>query len=184
MNLQSNSAIMGEAEKLFPQPSASSRDLDWRSPVPETTVSVSCPDFNLTRQCSACRKDKPLTDFAVDNSRPLGRTYVCRPCRNERTRNKYVPIGKPLFYGPPPHPPRDGDKKQARQRVNVLVRTKKIPPPNALPCFDCGHIHTPGERRHEYDHYLGYGPAHHLHVQPVCTNYHQQRGLKRGERKK
>jgi DNA-binding XRE family transcriptional regulator len=34
VNLQSNSAIMGEAEQLFQQPSASSRDLDWRSPVP------------------------------------------------------------------------------------------------------------------------------------------------------
>lgn len=78
-------------------------------------------------------------------------------------------------FGPPPDPPRDGDKKQARKRVNVLVRTGRIPRPNALPCTDCGHVWSPGERRHEYDHYLGYGAAHHLDVQPVCTTCHAQR---------
>ena len=77
--------------------------------------------------------------------------------------------------GPAPKPPRDGDKVQARQRVNVEVRTGRRPHPNALPCTDCGHVWAPGERRHEYDHHLGYASEHHYDVQSVCTGCHSAR---------
>ena len=77
--------------------------------------------------------------------------------------------------GPAPHAPRDGDKQQARQRVNVEVRTGRRPHPNTLPCVDCGHIWSEGERRHEYDHYLGYGSEHHLDVVAVCSSCHAKR---------
>ena len=77
--------------------------------------------------------------------------------------------------GPAPHPPRDGDKKQARQRINVEVRTGRRPHPNTLPCVDCGHVWEPGGRRHEYDHHLGYAAKHHGDVQPVCTVCHTKR---------
>lgn len=77
--------------------------------------------------------------------------------------------------GPKPYPPRDGDKKQARQRVNVEVRTGHRPHPNKLPCSDCGHIWRKGERRHEYDHYKGYAAKHHYDVEPVCTLCHARR---------
>ena len=77
--------------------------------------------------------------------------------------------------GPAPKLPRDGDKRQARQRINVEVRTGHRPHPNALPCVDCGHIWCDGERRHEYDHYLGYAAEHHLDVEPVCTTCHAAR---------
>ena len=78
-------------------------------------------------------------------------------------------------FGPPPHEPRDGDKKQARQRINVLVRTGRMPHPNTLPCADCGHVWAPGERRHEYDHHKGYAAEHHYEVEPVCSNCHAKR---------
>jgi hypothetical protein len=77
--------------------------------------------------------------------------------------------------GPAPMPPRDGDKKQARQRINVEVRCGRRPHPNTLRCVDCGHVHAPGERRHEYDHHLGYSAEHHYEVQPVCTTCHAKR---------
>ena len=77
--------------------------------------------------------------------------------------------------GPAPKTPRDGDKVQARQRVNVDVRTGRRPHPNDLPCTDCGHIYALGERRHEYDHYLGYAAEHHLDVQAVCSLCHAKR---------
>lgn len=76
--------------------------------------------------------------------------------------------------GPAPKPPRDGDRKQARQRINVEVRTGRRPHPNTLPCADCGHVWA-GDRRHEYDHHLGYGSAYHLEVQAVCTICHARR---------
>ena len=77
--------------------------------------------------------------------------------------------------GPAPKPPRDGDKEQARQRINVEVRTGRRPHPNTLPCVDCGHVWSEGERRHEYDHHKGYAAAHHLDVVAVCTTCHAQR---------
>lgn len=83
-----------------------------------------------------------------------------------------VPVRR---FGPAPYPPRDGDKKQARQRINVQVRTGVRPHPNTLPCVDCGHIWSPGERRHEYDHHNGYSPEHHYDVVPRCTLCHEKR---------
>lgn len=80
--------------------------------------------------------------------------------------------GKP---GPAPIPRRDGDKVQARQRINALVRSGQIPKPNALPCTDCGHVWKLGERRHEYDHHKGYGAEHHLDVEAVCKACHVKR---------
>ncbi len=77
--------------------------------------------------------------------------------------------------GPAPMEPRTGDRKQARQRINVEVRTGYRPHPNGLPCADCGHTWKPGERRHEYDHYLGYSADHHYDVEPVCTTCHAKR---------
>ena len=83
--------------------------------------------------------------------------------------------------GPAPMPPRDGDKIQARQRINVEVRTGRRPHPNALPCADCAHEWKTGERRHEYDHHLGYAAAHHYDVEAVCTTCHRRRVTERRE---
>jgi hypothetical protein len=77
--------------------------------------------------------------------------------------------------GPAPKSPRDGDRLQARQRINVEVRSGRRLHPNALQCVDCGHVWKEGERRHEYDHHNGYDAAHHLDVQPVCTSCHSRR---------
>lgn len=77
--------------------------------------------------------------------------------------------------GPDPHPPRNGDKAQARQRINVEVRMGRRPHPNSIQCKDCGHVWKPGLTRHEYDHYLGYAAAHHTDVESVCTLCHAQR---------
>lgn len=77
--------------------------------------------------------------------------------------------------GPAPKPARNGDREQARQRINVEVRTGHRPHPNSLACVDCGHAWSQGERRHEYDHHLGYAAEHHLDVQPVCSLCHAKR---------
>lgn len=74
--------------------------------------------------------------------------------------------------GPFAAAPRDGDKKQARQRINVEVRTGRRVHPNNLPCTSCGHVWKHGEKRHEYDHHLGYAAEHHFDVQVRCTKCH------------
>jgi hypothetical protein len=124
--------------------------------------------------CNGCHTSKPASDFHKDKSRPDGLTYLCFECRNQKHKSRYKP--KPgLKFGPAPSPARSGDKRQARKRVNQLVLAGKLKRPNDVPCFDCGHIHHPGERRHEYDHYLGYEAEHHTHVQAVCTRCHRAR---------
>jgi hypothetical protein len=77
--------------------------------------------------------------------------------------------------GPAPKPAMDGDRKQARHRVNMEVKSGHRPHPTELPCVDCGHVWKLGERRHEYDHHLGYAAEHHLDVEPVCTTCHTLR---------
>lgn len=81
--------------------------------------------------------------------------------------------------GPAPLPARDGDKVQARQRINVEVRTGRRPHPSTLPCTDCGHVHSTGGRSHQYDHHLSYAAENHLSVEPVCTLCHAQRDSSR-----
>lgn len=107
------------------------------------------------------------------------RRMLCKPCRNRRARGRYVRKGPPERSGPLPKKPRGGDKIQARQRVNVEVRTGRRAHPNTLPCADCGHIYSSGERRHEYDHHLGYSAEHHYDVEPVCTICHAARDSSR-----
>lgn len=80
--------------------------------------------------------------------------------------------GKP---GPAPYAARDADRKQARQRINVEVRTGYRCHPNELPCSDCGHQWHDGERRHEFHHHLGYAAEHHLDVIALCTACHAKR---------
>jgi hypothetical protein len=77
--------------------------------------------------------------------------------------------------GPAPAKARDGDKLQARQRVNVEVRSGYRVHPNKLPCTDCGHVYVEGGPHHEYDHYKGYAAVNHLEVEAVCIPCHVAR---------
>lgn len=75
--------------------------------------------------------------------------------------------------GPAPIQRRSGDKRQARALVNRAIRRGEIANPNTLPCTDCGH--QGADRRHEYDHHLGYEAEYFLAVQAVCTICHAAR---------
>jgi len=124
--------------------------------------------------CYGCDAWHARPEFSADRTRRDGLSVLCRKKRNEWNRARYVPRPK-TRSGPPPAPPRDGDKRQARQRINVLVRTGRLPHPNTAPCIDCGHYWAPGERRHEYDHVRGYDGANHYRVEVVCSRCHHKR---------
>lgn len=130
--------------------------------------------------CYRCRTFHPRAEFGDDRARGDGRERCCKESRNLAARKRYKPhpinreIGKSWRKDP-----RDGDRKQARGRVNYLVRVGLIPDPDDLACADCSHVGP--ERRHEYDHYLGYGAEHHEDVQVVCTLCHRRRCDERGE---
>jgi hypothetical protein len=164
---------------------ADSSKIEWTE-VPLRTrataaarIGVSLTEYDSRRAtgqkwCTGCKAWQPTTDFARDKSRTDGLAARCRTFANAQSRSAYQPKARPesdrRFV-----PVRDGDEKQARRRVNHLVDVGVLPPPNSLPCTDCGHVWGPGEKRHEYDHHLGYAAQHHEHVEPVCTVCHTTR---------
>ena len=132
--------------------------------------------------CGNCRAWQLQNAFGKDISRWDGMAAVCLESKRDKQRAAYTPKPRQFVKGRSFVPARDGDKKQARGRVNYFVECGLLPRPNSLPCVDCGHIY--GERpsrRHEYDHFLGYAAEHHEHVQPVCSRCHRTRAIERGE---
>jgi len=126
--------------------------------------------------CTNCKEWHDRGAFKIDASRLDGLTAGCSESRNASKRARYEPV--PLHarkrMGPPPNAPRDGDKAQARHRVNVEIRTGRRARANDRPCANCGHIWKPGEHRHEYHHHRGYGAAHHYDVIVVCVPCHRK----------
>lgn len=141
--------------------------------MPSSTTVTASP-----RRCAKCKEPKPPAAFAIDRSRADGLTYWCRDCRNVRAREAYQPAPRPNL-GRRRVGPREGDRLQARRRVNYLIDIGSLPKPCDVPCVDCGHEWRKGERRHEYDHHLGYGTEHHEDVQAVCTTCHHRRERER-----
>jgi hypothetical protein len=111
---------------------------------------------NGEKYCWRCRALHPLNAFNVDKTRRDGLDPSCAASRNETARSHYAPRGRTSKLGQFFAATRDGDKKQARARVNHHVDVGLLPDPNDVTCADCGHVHAEGERRHEYDHFLGY----------------------------
>lgn len=141
---------------------------------------INCVESGL-KWCTSCKDWHARLAFPADASRRDGLAASCRSGRIKRYKLHYRPKPGPRKYGPNPKPPEDGNRRQARQRINVEVRTGRRPRPNLLPCVDCGHKWAAGERRHEYDHYLGYNAAHHYDVESVCTICHRRRMAERKE---
>ena len=108
--------------------------------------------------CIGCKDWHSRSNFQRDRTRGDGLKARCvAACR-----------GQKRF-------PRGAAQEAAHKAVEVAVRFRRISRANDLPCTDCGDEWAPGERRHEYDHYLGYAPEHRLDVQPVCTTCHADR---------
>jgi hypothetical protein len=125
--------------------------------------------------CTGCRAWHPIDAFGQDASRPDGRAVICPSARGRHYRKTYIRRGQPRRGWLVPA--RDGDKLQARRRINYLVESGQRPHPNDLPCIDCSHIGQ--DRRHEYDHFEGYSAEHQLDVEPVCSRCHAAREKRR-----
>jgi hypothetical protein len=46
------------------------------------------PAIAQSRVCSDCKTDKPLSDFTSDKARPLGKSYICKPCKSARNKKQ------------------------------------------------------------------------------------------------
>lgn len=122
------------------------------------------------KRCTACKATHPRSSFGRDATRGDGLAASCLASRRVKVRTPRTTFKRHGWLTET----RDGDKKQARRRVNYLVEQGRIPHPNALPCVDCGH-HGGGERRHEYDHARGYDGENQLYVEAVCSRCHHAR---------
>lgn len=125
------------------------------------------------KHCRVCRAWKNSEDFNVDASRHDGRAALCRGCQSETAKARYV-THPAIRFGPLPHPPRDGDKKQARATVALAVKNRILANPAVVPCVGCGDFQS--SRRHEYHHHRGYGARHHLDVIVLCSKCHVNSG--------
>ena len=130
------------------------------------------------KHCYLCRRWLPASDFGRDKDRYDGLTAACRACRSQRARATHrQPKPRRAVLGDRLVRPRDDDKVQARARVNSMVSAGLLPHPSTLPCAVC--FHYGDDRRHEYDHYLGYEADHHEAVEAVCVKCHRRRDAKR-----
>lgn len=127
--------------------------------------------------CWKCRQWKLHSEYCKDKSRSDGLTSTCSVCRRVKVRKVRQKTAGPIRQRRIPG--RDGDKKQARRRINYLVEQGVRPHPNTLPCVDCGHIGP--SCRHEYDHHRGYEAIYHEDVEVCCARCHRQRAIIRGE---
>lgn len=129
--------------------------------------------------CTGCKAWHEKSAFGIDRSRADGLATICAASRRRLRKERYQPKPQVDRRGRQFVMPRDGDRKQARRKVNHLVDVGLLPDPNDVACMDCGHLRRTDGRRHEYDHYLGYGTEHHEHVQVVCSSCHHARERKR-----
>lgn len=98
--------------------------------------------------CTRCRVWHERDQFGIDKTRTDGKAAQCLVGRKSLFKDTYVPIPRVSKLGKRFVPARDGDKCQARARVNQMVRGGLLPDPNNVPCSKCRHIGS--SRRHEY----------------------------------
>ena len=134
--------------------------------------------------CFCCKSWKPNNEFSIDKSRYDKLNAKCNECRKQTYHDSYIKTGIIISKkGTRFTEIRDGDKGQARHRVNHLIEIGYIPKANDLPCSICGHVWVKGEKRHDYHHSGGYGIYHHETVISVCTKCHSNihKKLKNGK---
>lgn len=127
---------------------------------------------DATKWCTACKRHHARSEFGRDRSRGDGLAACCLASRRVKTRK---PQRGRLGVRGWQVPTRNGDKLQARRRVNYLVEQGRIPRPGDLPCADCADEVFIGTYRHEYDHAQGYDGENQLYVEPVCSRCHHNR---------
>lgn len=127
------------------------------------------------RWCTGHKAWHTENEFGSDKSRHDGRAATCRAFRCDRSRRAYVHLPQASRLGKPTADTRDGDKRQARSRVNHAVDIGLFPDPKSLPCADCGHRTLDDGKRHEYHHHNGYGAEHQLDVIALCPRCHARR---------
>lgn len=121
--------------------------------------------------CTSCKAWHVVSTFGVDLSRGDGLAAACLESRHVKQLSLHMWRQRRGWI----KATRDGDKRQARARINYLVDSGAIPDPEELPCMDCGDGVFGHSYRHEYDHARGYDGDNQLYVEPVCSKCHHNR---------
>lgn len=124
--------------------------------------------------CTGCKCWHYKNEFNNDKSRSSGKAQSCRDYLKFEYKKKYVPKPRVSKKGCRFVNPRDGDKKQARRRVNHLVEIGILPHPNILKCSNCNNEKK--SKRNEYHHHNGYGAEHQEDVIVLCSACHPLKG--------
>lgn len=127
----------------------------------------------LTKWCTSCKDRHDRAAFGRDATRKDGLATSCLASRRVKVRTPRTSFKRHGWL----KPFRDGDRLQARRRINYLVEQGRIPAAATLPCQDCGHLGE--DRRHEYDHARGYDGENQLYVEAVCSTCHHAREARR-----
>lgn len=108
--------------------------------------------------CSGCKAWHSRSVFRPDSTRSDGLASYCPATHSRSVRRK----------------PLTRNQIRAHRLIQMRVMRGAIPNPNMIPCMDCKHLGS--DRRHEYDHYLGYEtPETRGAVQAVCASCHRTR---------
>ena len=163
---------------------SSKTKIEWHTKTAAARIGISAGEYvrlcnEGKKRCTDCKFWKMQKEFSNDRSRGDGKASRCGSCSKKRHLSSYEPRPGPES-GRRFVEARDGDRKQARRRVNFLVESGLIPNPNTLPCSDCGLTHKDHGKRHEYDHHNGYAASHHEDVEAVCSGCHHAREAARG----
>ena len=159
---------------------SSSINAEWQTITAAKRIGISVDEYLSHRVsgekwCTACKAWHLEQEFGKDLTRGDGLSASCLSSRHVRKRTKRTRFHSHGWL----KPVRNGDKKQARRRINYLVEKGVIPHPNELPCTDCGDDFDDNKRRHEYDHARGYDGENQLYVEPVCSSCHHKREVAR-----
>jgi len=118
------------------------------------------------KKCTICKEWLDIDNFDADKSRCDRKAARCKICAKAIWRRKAMTSNKRSER-------RDGDKKQARIRINHDIKAGIRPNPNDLYCSLCGHKGL--DKRHEYHHTQGYSAMHHYDVLPLCSSCHHKK---------
>ena len=150
--------------------------MHWQTITAAKRIGISIEEYLRHKSagqkwCTKCAQWHLVSEFGKDVHRGDGLSASC--LRSKRVIQKALRFrhGRRGWLVET----RDGDKLQARRRINYLVEQGEIPHPDDIPCMDCGDGVFAGCYRHEYDHVRGYDGENQLYVEAVCSKCHRNR---------
>lgn len=156
-------------------------------------------DKSVTRKCTKCGKDKPLTDFVKEKTRADGRRLSCKACRQavhrawtktpsgKRSVRKYEQSEKgqasnrrhrqtekgkaTILRGVKTYRDKHPDRYKATNILNGAIRHGKFPAADTCECSV--RLELCLGRASQYHHHNGYDEEHIYDVIPVCRSCHR-----------